>query len=48
MRGLALSTLFLGMALMEPAPDDWGSRALLSLVRGLVFFVALVLIWFGV
>jgi len=48
MRGLAIATLFLGMALMEPAPDDWGSRALLSLVRGIVFFVALVAIWFGV
>ena len=48
MRGLAIATLFLGFCLIEPEEDDISARALLILVRGLVFFVALVTIWFGV
>jgi hypothetical protein len=46
MRGLALATLFLGIALIDPGPDV-GARACMASVRGIVFFVALVVIWFG-
>jgi len=45
-RGLALSTLFLGVALIDPGPDV-NARACMTLVRGIVFFIAIVIIWFG-
>jgi len=47
MRGLAIATLFLGFCLIDPGADI-PARAVLCLVRGLVFFVALVVIWFGI
>jgi len=47
MRGLAIATLFLGVSLIDPGPNI-DARAALNLVRGLVFFVALVVIWFGI
>jgi len=47
MRGLAIATLFLGVALIDPG-SDVDARACMTLVRGLVFFVALVVIWFGI
>ena len=47
MRGLAIATLFLGMALIDPGADV-DARACMALVRGIVFFVALVAIWLGV
>jgi len=48
MRGLAIATLFLGFCLIDHGADDIPARAILSLVRGLVFFIALVAIWLGV
>ena len=47
MRGLAIATLFLGIALIDPGPD-FDRQACWYFIRGIVFFVALVAIWLGV
>jgi len=48
MRGLTIATLFLGFCLIDTTADDIPGRAILVLVRGIVFFVALVAIWLGI
>jgi len=47
MRGLAIATLFLGLALIGPG-DDFDRAPCWYFIRGLVFFVALIAIWFGI
>jgi len=47
MRGLAIATLFLGFCLIDPG-DDLDRAEWWYLIRGIVFFVALVAIWLGV
>jgi hypothetical protein len=42
MRGLALATLFLGMCLV-----DYGTGVGMALARGVLFLVALIVIWVG-
>jgi hypothetical protein len=50
MRGLALSTLFLGLSLIDidlGRPGGWRRKNLLVLVRLVVFFATLIAIWLG-
>jgi len=46
MRGLSMSTIFLGVCLIDPG-SNFDARAALALVRGVIFFIAVVLIWCG-